>query len=82
MSENPEVKPEARFVEGDSDTVIDCAKRLVWLKQDTWQITGKWESQLQVREFAEILNRKRFAGFSNWRLPTTNEAKIPTIRLR
>ena len=75
MSENPAVKPEARFVEGDSDTVIDCAKRLVWLKQDTWQVTGKWMSQLQVREFAETLNRKRFAGFSNWRLPTTNEAK-------
>jgi hypothetical protein len=32
-------------------------------------------SQLQVREFAETLNRKRFAGFSNWRLPTANEAK-------
>ena len=35
MSEND--KP--RFVEGDSDTVIDCVKRLVWLKQDTWQVT-------------------------------------------
>ncbi|MBT5469424.1 MAG: DUF1566 domain-containing protein [Nitrospina sp.] len=75
MSENLENKPEARFVEGDSDTIIDCAKRLVWLKQDTWQVTGKWMSQLQVREFAEVLNRKRFAGFSNWRLPTANEAK-------
>ena len=53
----------SRFVEGDSATVIDCVKRLVWLKQDTWQITGKWMSQLQVKEFAEILNRKRFAGF-------------------
>jgi hypothetical protein len=75
MSENSTIRPEARFVEGDSDTVIDCAKRLVWLKQDTWQVTGKWKSQLQVREFAETMNRKRFAGFSNWRLPTTNEAK-------
>ncbi len=75
MSENPTSKPETRFVEGDSDTVIDCAKRLVWLKQDTWQVTGKWMSQLQVREFAETLNRKRFAGFSNWRLPTAMEAK-------
>ena len=73
MSE--ESKPQTRFVEGDSDTIIDCAKRLVWLKQDTWQITGKWMGQLQVKEFAESLNRKRFAGFSNWRLPTANEAK-------
>ena len=71
MSENNQ----PRFVEGDSDTVIDCVKRLVWLKQDTWQETGKWMSQLQVKAFAETLNRKRFAGFFNWRLPTTNEAK-------
>ena len=71
MSENN--KP--RFIEGDSETIIDCVKRLVWLKKDTWQVTGKWMSQLQVKEFAEILNRKRFAGFSNWRLPTANEAK-------
>ena len=68
-------KPKVRFVMGDSETVIDCDKRLVWLKQDTWQVTGKWMSQLQVKDFAETLNRKRFAGFSNWRLPTANEAK-------
>ncbi len=73
MSETTNV--ETRFVEGDSDTVIDCAKRLVWLKKDTWQLAGKWLNHLQVREFAETLNRKRFAGFSNWRLPTTIEAK-------
>lgn len=75
MNENPGSKPGGRFVEGDSDTVIDCARKLVWLKQDTWQVTGKWMSQLQVKEFAETLNRKKFAGFSNWRLPTANEAE-------
>jgi hypothetical protein len=75
MNENTTTKPDERFIEGDSDTVIDGAKLLVWIKEDTWQIAGKWMSQLQVREFAETMNRKRFAGFSNWRLPTTNEIK-------
>ena len=75
MNEQSEIKSVARFVEADNDTVIDCSKKLVWLKQDTWQVTGKWMNQLQVKEFAETLNRKRFAGFSNWRLPTANEAK-------
>ena len=75
MSEQ-EVKPvSSRFIEGDSDTIIDGDKRLVWLKKDTWQISGKWMSQLQVKEYAASLNRERYAGFSNWRLPTTNEAK-------
>ena len=32
-------------------------------------------AQRQVIEFAGSLNRKQFAGFSNWRLPTTVEAK-------
>ena len=64
-----------RFIVADSDTIIDGAKRLVWLKKDTWQMAGKWMAQRQVIEFAGSLNRKRFAGFSNWRLPTTVEAK-------
>ena len=75
MNEHSEITSVVRFVEGDNERVIDCSKKLVWLKQDTWQFTGKWMNQLQVKEFAETLNRKRFAGFSNWRLPTANEAK-------
>ena len=64
-----------RFIEADSDTIIDGAKRLVWAKKDTWQLSKKWMNQRQTIEFADSLNRKRFAGFSNWRLPTTIEAK-------
>ena len=39
--DNPEQESE-RFVDGDSETIIDTAKRLVWLKQDTWQMSKKW----------------------------------------
>ena len=38
-------------------------------------MAGKWMAQRQVIEFAGNLNRQRFAGFSDWRLPTTVEAK-------
>ena len=75
MSEQGLEKESERFIEGDSDTIIDGAKRLVWLKKDTWQMAGKWMAQRQVIEFAGNLNRQRFAGFSDWRLPTTVEAK-------
>ena len=64
-----------RFVEGEDDTVIDRTKRLVWLKKDTWQLTGKWMNWVQVRDFSERMNRKRYAGYENWRLPTADEAK-------
>ena len=75
MSEQDSEQAGGRFIEGDSETIIDGAKRLVWLKKDTWQMAGKWMAQRQVIEFAGNLNRQRFAGFSDWRLPTTVEAK-------
>ena len=75
MSEEDSEQAGGRFIEGDSETIIDGAKRLVWLKKDTWQLAGKWMAQRQVIEFAGNLNRQRFAGFSDWRLPTTVEAK-------
>ena len=75
MSEQGLEQTGGRFIVADSDTIIDGAKRLVWLKKDTWQMAGKWMAQRQVIEFAGSLNRKQFAGFSNWRLPTTVEAK-------
>jgi hypothetical protein len=75
MGEQDSEQAGGRFIEGDSETIIDGAKRLVWLKKDTWQLAGKWMAQRQVIEFAGNLNRQRFAGFSDWRLPTTVEAK-------
>ena len=75
MGEQDSEQAGGRFIEGDSETIIDGAKRLVWLKKDTWQMAGKWMAQRQVIEFAGSLNRKRFAGFSDWRLPTTVEAR-------
>lgn len=64
-----------RFVEGESGTVIDGARRLLWLKQDTWQMTGKWMSWVQARDYSEELNQKKFGGYQGWRLPTVSEAK-------
>jgi hypothetical protein len=75
MSEEITGQEGERFIEGDSDTIIDVIKRLVWLKQDTWQLSKKWMNQRQTKEFAVSLNRKRFAGFPNWRIPTAEEAK-------
>lgn len=66
---------QARFVEGENDTVIERSKRLMWMKNDTYQLTEKWMSWIQVRDYAEELNKKKFAGYRNWRMPTTTEAK-------
>jgi len=64
-----------RFVEGENGTVIESSKRLVWMKDDTYQLTKKWMSWIQVRDYTEDLNRKKHAGYSNWRMPNTAEAR-------
>lgn len=64
-----------RFADGGDGTVIDTAKRLVWLRKDTWQMTGKWMNWVQVRDYAAELSRQGFAGYRNWRMPTAVEAK-------
>ena len=64
-----------RFAEADEDTVIDIKKRLVWLKKDSLQLTGKWLNWVQARDYAKELNKKGFGGYTNWRMPTTEEAR-------
>ena len=65
----------SRFVEGENGIVIERSKRLVWMKDDTYQLTKKWMSWIQVRDYAEELNAQRYAGYSNWRMPNTAEAR-------
>lgn len=70
-----ELETKNRFVEIDDDVVFDTQGQLIWLKKDTWLLCGKWLNWVQSRDYAEELNRKKFAGYSNWRLPTSVEAK-------
>ncbi len=64
-----------RFQEGEDGTVIDRIRRLLWVKQDTWQMTGNWMNWVQVRDLSLELNKQKFAGYKDWRLPTAAEAK-------
>lgn len=66
---------EGRFVEADGDVVVDLKTRLMWLKKDTWQMTGRWMNWIQARDFAEEMNRKRYTGREGWRMPTGEEAR-------
>lgn len=79
----PEEKPSgsetitkpARFVDGENATVIEHSKRLIWMKDDTFQLTAKWMSWIQVRDYAKELNEQRYAGYGNWRMPSTAEVR-------
>ena len=68
-------KAKQRFFDCEDKTVFDSKNQLIWLKNDTWQMTGKWMNWVQSRDYALELNRQQFAGYTNWRLPTPAEAK-------
>ena len=61
--------PENRFVDNDNGTLIDKLTGLIWEKEPSEE-KFTWENA--YNRIAE-LNRKRFAGFSDWRLPNINE---------
>ncbi len=69
------VLDQARFKEGKDGIIIEPSKCLVWMKYDTYQLSSKWMSWVQVRDYAEELNKKKYAGYSNWRMPNTSEAR-------
>ena len=64
-----------RFQKGEGGTIIDRTRSLLWIKQDTWQMTGNWMNWVQVRDLSVELNKQKFAGYKDWRLPTVAEAK-------
>ncbi|SVD23649.1 uncharacterized protein METZ01_LOCUS376503, partial [marine metagenome] len=64
-----------RFKESGNGIIVEPSKGLMWMKNDTYQLTKKWMSWIQTRDYIQELNRKKFAGYGNWRMPTTSEAR-------
>ena len=62
---------QTRFKEGKNGVVIEPSKGLVWMKYDTYQLSNKWMSWVQVRDYAEELNKK------NMRVTATGVCRIP-----
>ncbi len=42
-----------RFVDMGEGIIMDRARKLMWLKQDTWQMTGKCMNLIQVRTYVD-----------------------------
>jgi serine/threonine-protein kinase len=65
----PEVWVENAFRDNGDGTVTDDATNLVWQQSGTpYPLT--WHD---AHDYIDILNRRRFAGRSDWRLPTVDE---------
>ena len=64
-----------RFQDLGDGTILDTKSGLMWMKQDYWQREGKWVNWYSAIEYAQRMNHKNFAGYSDWRLPTPDEAE-------
>ncbi|NIP99230.1 MAG: DUF1566 domain-containing protein, partial [Nitrospinaceae bacterium] len=74
---HPDLPPsdDARFTDNQDGTVTDHSSGLMWKKKDSYQEEKKWMNWEMAKDFVKRMNEKKFAGFSDWRLPTREELK-------
>jgi len=66
----------ADLVDNGDGTVSDRANQVMWVKNDTWIELGRLVTWHESQSYAKEMNEKKFAGYSNWRVPTASEAKF------
>lgn len=67
----PELKP---LIDNGNGTVTDPNTGLVWKKTDAWLDTFKFYTWQAHREYVGKVNKEKFAGYDNWRIPSKAEA--------
>ncbi|MBI5426652.1 MAG: DUF1566 domain-containing protein [Nitrospinae bacterium] len=68
------MQEKSRFLKGADGTIYDSLTSLTWTAEDSRQALEKdigWE---EANTWAEELNKKKFGGHGDWRLPTIQEA--------
>lgn len=63
-----------RFHDTPSGVITDTKYNKQWLPKDSWQDLGKWHSWGEVKLYIQTMNGVYAGGFSDWRLPTKEEA--------
>jgi len=74
-AERPELKPsgDPRFQDNHDGTVTDLEQGLMWKQQDSYQEKKEWINWELAHSYIQKINKKKFAGYNNWRLPTRKE---------
>ena len=67
----PELKP---LVDNGDGTITDPNSELIWKKTDAWLDTHKFYTWQAHRDYVDEINKEKFAGHDNWRIPSKNEA--------
>ena len=64
-----------RFCDNGDGTVTDDETKLIWKQTDAYQDTSKWTNWFMSEDYIKSLNITKFAGYTNWRMPTLEEAE-------
>ena len=64
-----------RFTDNRDGTITDSLTGLLWQKQDSYHDLKKAVNWYDAFDYADRKNNQRFAGHSDWRLPTLTELK-------
>lgn len=65
----------ARFLPEGQNSVIDTRTGLMWQKPDSYHEIKKGMNWYEALEYVARKNSEKFAGYSDWRLPTLTELK-------
>ena len=66
-------KDTERFKNVKDGTVLDSQEGKIWILKDSYQELKKWINWNEAQEYIGDLNRNKFAGSDQWRLPTKEE---------
>ena len=70
-----EIKLETNYIDNGDETVTDVRHGVMWMKNDTWVSLGRLITWHESQELAHKMNEEKFAGYSNWRIPSATEVK-------
>jgi len=66
---------EDRFIDNENGTLTDKKYNLMWAKEDSYLMRGKWCNWMGAQKFIQWLNEQKFAGHDDWRVPTSQECR-------
>jgi hypothetical protein len=62
-----------RFKDNKDGTIFDAQENKIWILKDSYQALKKWINWNEAQEYIIDLNKEKFAGSDQWRLPTKEE---------
>ena len=64
-----------RFQDNPSGVITDNKHKKYWLPKDSWGDLGQWRNYDEAIAYTRLMNQVYAGGFSDWRLPTKQEAE-------